>query len=315
MIKKIALVLVLAMALTGCTGNVELDKPYDKASSPASELLSERLTPFAADLCVINTGTMNDGGVNAYAYGYFDINGEEVLSCDNLFERVYPASTTKIMTCLLALEGANLEEEVSIGDAVKIDVSGSSMSGLKTGDRLKMKELLYALMVPSGNDAAASIAVHMAGSEEKFAELMTKRAHELGATHTNFTNPHGLPDENHYTTVYDMYLIFNEALKHDEFMEISSTPVYETEVYNETAGTSRKVTWKCGNGFYKGDFSLPEGITYIAGKTGHTNAAGFCLCLGEADERGNRYISIVMKSPTYEDLYGGMINLARKALV
>ena len=185
------------------------------------------------------------------------------------------------------------------------------MANLKPGDSIRMGDLLYALMVPSGNDAAVAIASHISGSESAFADLMNRRAEELGAVHTHFVNAHGLPDENHYTTVYDMYLIFNEALKSEDFRRISGTAKYQAAVTGAD-GNQRNLSWTCGNGFLNGRYSLPDDMTLIGGKTGHTNAAGFCLVLGEKDQSGHEYVSIVYKAPAYEALYDSMKTLIRK---
>lgn len=311
----LSVIVFCSFLLSACSK--QLSEPYDASKFESKELLANEITEvrgkgFAADLCVPETdGDSNTDGVNAEAFALFDKDGKTVLSQKNIYEKVYPASTTKIMTCLLALELCDPEETVTVPKEAEIDVSGSSMASLKPGDQLKMKDLLYALMVPSGNDAAVAIATHISGSVEEFAKLMNQRAAQLGATGTHFVNPHGLPDEDHYTTVYDMYLIFQEALKFDEFRKVSSAKE-KTVTVKDTEGQERQITWTSGNGFYNGKYSLPGGLEYVAGKTGHTNAAGFCLVLGETDQDGKECISIIMKAPIYEDLYNGMVHLTGK---
>lgn len=318
---SIAAVLFVLLLFTGC-GKKNFADPYDVRALDTAEILKGeesgiKARGFAADLCVPETEDRNTENVNAEAFGLFSVDGEDVISQKSLFEKVYPASTTKIMTCLLALEMCDLSEYVTVPEESVITVSGSSMADLKPGDRMTMEDMLHALMVPSGNDAAVAIACHIAGSIENFAELMNKKARSMGATGTHFVNPHGLPDEEHYTTVYDMYLIFNEAIKNEDFCRISGTgqysATYTNSKYVETEGDFHKEsTWTSGNGFYNGSFTLPSGLSYFAGKTGHTNAAGFCLVLGEKDTQGKKYISIIMKAGTYEDLYHGMISLTDK---
>jgi len=309
-------IICLMMLFSACTR--QFSDPYnigsfDPESIAKAEISAAKAEGFASDLCVTEDGDLQSDGVNAEAFGFFAVSDKEVKSQKNVFEKVYPASTTKIMTCLLAIELSDPEEYVTVPKESEIDISGSSMADLKVGDRLKMKDMLYALMVPSGNDAAAAIAVHISGSIEEFAKLMNKRANELGATHTHFVNPHGLPDEDHYTTVYDMYLIFNETIKYPQFRQVSSTASYTAKVLNETASEKeREVTWTSGNGFYNGKYTLPDQLRFFAGKTGHTNAAGFCLVLGESSAEGKEFISIIMKSPIYEYLYDGMIRLTGK---
>ncbi len=312
-------VLCLCLLASGCgMQNREFDHHY---VFPDEELITtaneDLFVPgFAHALCVgEGDGDVNADNVNAQAFGLFDLQTGKVLSQHNVFEKVYPASTTKILTCLIALERGNLEDVITVPDESKITVSGSSMADLKPGDQLTLKNLLYGLMVPSGNDAAVAVAHYISGDVESFAELMNKRAAELGATHSHFVNPHGLPDEEHYTTVYDMYLIFNEAIKHDEFLEFACKPEYTCSVKNpsDKDQPERIVTWTCGNAFLSGKFKFAENMNVLAGKTGHTSKAGFCLVLGETDQQNNRYISIIMNSPIYEQLYAGMKNLAEKS--
>ena len=118
---------------------------------------------------------------------------------------MYPASITKVMTSLIAIKYGNLEDQVTVTEDAVISESGATLCGIKPGDTLTLEQLLYGLMLPSGNDAGAAIAIHMAGSIDAFADMMNEEAKRLGATDTHFMNPHGLHDEDHYTTAYDLY--------------------------------------------------------------------------------------------------------------
>lgn len=276
-----------------------------------------RLSGFSEDLCVpVSDSDLNTEGVRAEMFGLFSLDEAKVLSQHNIYKQANPASTTKILTCLLALEYGTLDEIVTVPDEAMIDVSGSSMADLEPGDRLTLRDLLYGLMVPSGNDAAVAIAYYVSGSLEAFSQLMNIKAAELGATHSHFTNPHGLTDENHYTTVYDMYLIFNEAIKLESFREISSKAEYSCTINSDEESTNeeRTITWTSGNGFYNGEFSFAQGMDIFSAKTGHTYAAGFCLVCGESDTLGNEYISIIFDSEIYEYLYSDMKTLVEKGL-
>ena len=213
----------------------------------------------------------------------------------------------------MALEHGELSDIVTIPEESDITESGSSMADLEPGDSLSLEDLLYGLMVPSGNDAAVAIACHISGSVGDFTDLMNEKAHEIGATSSHFSNPHGLPSDDHYTTAYDMYLIMNEALKDPDFARFALQKEYTAQV-TSADGTVREVSWENGNGFLAGRFSLPEGVEMIAGKTGHTNAAGFCLVLSETSASGDELISVVFNAPTYEDLYNGMSSLVSKGL-
>lgn len=316
-----SLIIITAAAVCVCTGctKSEFTSQY---SFPEENLLTTQndrifIKGFAADLCVSESdGDVNTDNVNAAAFGLFDISSGTVVSQHNIYDRVYPASTTKILTCLIALEMGNPDDVVTIPKESGITVSGSSMADLKPGDKIRLSDLLYALMVPSGNDAAVAIAHYISGDTAAFAEVMNNRAKELGAVHSHFTNPHGLPDDDHYTTVYDMYLIFNEAIRNEEFVKIAGTAEYSCTVTNDSEPEEtreRTVSWTCGNGFLNGKFDFAENMNVLCGKTGHTSKAGFCLVLGETDTQGDRYISIMMNSPVYEQLYAGMRNLAEKS--
>lgn len=139
----------------------------------------------------------------------------------------YPASITKVMTALLAVENCNMSDIITYSNAAVNGIeAGSSTAGINVGAKLTVEDSLYALMLVSANEAAAAIAEHISGSTTEFAKLMTKRAKELGCKNTQFKNPHGLPDEEHYTTAYDMGLILKEAMKHPEFRKIAGTISY-----------------------------------------------------------------------------------------
>lgn len=169
---------------------------------------------FAKDLCV------TDGDVEAvsadtsesYAALFFNVDTREVLYAKNIYDRLYPASTTKLMTALLALEHGNLDSPVTVSqEAITFHENGVSTAKLKAGDSLTVRQLLYALLLPSANDAANVIAEAVGGSVDQFAAMMKEKAQALGATGSHFVNANGLQDENHYTTAYDLYLIFQAA--------------------------------------------------------------------------------------------------------
>lgn len=139
----------------------------------------------------------------------------------------YPASITKVMTALLAIENCSMDDIVTFSnEAVNGIEPGSSSAGINVGAELTVEDTLYALMLVSANEAAAALAEHISGSDEAFADLMNQRAQELGCTGTHFTNPHGLPDEDHYTTAHDMALILQQAMKYQEFRTIAEADTY-----------------------------------------------------------------------------------------
>ena len=200
---------------------------------------------------------------------------------------------------------------VTVTDAAVITEAGASLANIKPGDQLTLEQLLYGLMLPSGNDAANAIAVHLAGSVDAFADRMNEEAERIGATGTHFVNPSGLNDPDHYTTAYDLYLMFNEALTYPKFREVISTSSY-TANYLDGTGASVSQTWMVSNKYINGEEETPAGLTVLGGKTGTTQAAGNCLVMASTAENGDEYISVVMKAGSRPALYENMTNIIRK---
>ncbi len=303
--------LLAAVCLSGCGSEVK-DRPYsvsERSILPAGET---EAALFARDLCVPDdSGAYDDSGITAEAAALFSLSDGTVPYYKNIYERLYPASITKVMTALVAIRHGNLEDEVTVTEDAVITEAGATLCHIQPGDRLTLEQLLYGLMLPSGNDAGAAIAVHVAGSISAFADLMNEEARALGATGTHFANPHGLTDENHYTTAYDLYLIFNEAMKEPKFREVVGTSSYYAEYVN-SAGETVSQTWKMGNQYLTGEQQAPDGVTVTGGKTGTTSAAGYCLIVSSEADSGEEYISVVLKADSRPSLYDNMTNLMNK---
>ena len=315
-IKRMGCLCLLAGVLTGCTGQrSSLDQAYsfDQSRMIAEETDSDqgRAAAFASDLCVVTTEPYEDDGVTAEAAAVFAVDGQTTVSSRNAFERLHPASTTKVMTALVAIKYGNLEDLVEVTEEAMVTEAGATLCGIQPGDVLTMEQLLYGLMLPSGNDAGAAIAIHMSKNIEGFSKLMNEEAARLGATGTHFTNPHGLTEAEHYTTAYDLYLIFNEALKYEEFRIITGSTVYPAKYQNKDTGEVIK-NWEGSNQFMNGKRETPDGLTVFAGKTGTTNAAGYCLVMASRDEQDREYISVVLKAGSRNELYDNMTNIVRK---
>lgn len=312
---KTGCIFFCSLFLTGCAGLGKLESPYvfsERTALYQSGTAAGKAEPFANDLCVVSQDTpFSDGKVTAEAAAVFDIKDKEVLFAKNPFERLYPASVTKVMTALVALEYGDLTDEVTVTRDAIITEAGATLCGIKPGDKLTMEQLLYGLMLPSGNDAGAAIAVHMAGSEEVFSRMMNEEALKLGATGTQFVNPHGLHNQNHYTTAYDLYLIFNKAMEYPKFREIIAAKEF-TSFYKNEAGSPVSATWKATNWYMTGEQTMPSGLTASGGKTGTTQAAGNCLIMGSSDSSGMEYISVVLKAPSRPGLYDNMSNILNK---
>lgn len=213
--------------------------------------------------CSISASALEEPEITAGGAVLMDVNTNKVLFAQAPHEKMPMASTTKIMTALVALENSKLDEMVMVPD-IAFGTEGSSMY-LHKGEQLSMQDLLYGLMLSSGNDAAITIAIHIGGSVEGFAALMNERAKSIGAFNTNFVNPNGLPDAGHYTTAYDLTLIAAEALKNPEFAKITGTKNYKTKTGDYIRYLRNK------NRILK----EYEGGTGV--KTGYTKEAGKCL--------------------------------------
>lgn len=212
--------------------------------------------------------------------------------------RAYPASTTKIMTVLLAIEAiedgrASLTDMVTASTSMNYDlVADGSSAGILVGETMSLQDLLYCAMLSSGNDACNVIAEYIGGTIDNFITMMNDRAQELGCVGTHFANTHGLPDENHYTTAYDLAQITLEAMTHSQFMDICDTVTYEVPATNMSGAR----TLSNSNGLINENSTMYPGYKYEYAhgiKTGHTNDAGYCL-VSTAEKDGVQLVCIVL---------------------
>ena len=212
-----------------------------------------------------------------------------ILYAKNIHEELYPASTTKMLTCLIAAERCALNETVpfSYKAVSAVPVDGSNM-GMDAGEYLSLEECLYGIMVASANEVANAVAEHVAGSLDDFAEMMNERAAELGCKNTHFVNANGLHDENHYTSVYDLALIARAYFQNDVLRRIGNTTTYH---FIPSAGQPDDFYKTNKHDLINGTFSY-QGI--IGGKTGYTDAARQTLVTG-CEQAGMRLICVVMK--------------------
>lgn len=312
-ISRIAVVVLLlcCMLTTACAKKDDILLSYEANNSISADKIDSRAQGYAANLAVTayDVEAANGASVEeASAGGLFDVNRREVLYAKNIHQQMYPASLTKVLTAVCALKYGRLEDVISCSDNVTRLESGATTCGLKSGDSLTMEQALTFMLVQSANDAAVAIAEHISGTVEDFSALMNKEARLLGATKSNFVNPHGLNKEDHYTTAYDMYLIVNEAIKYDKFNEIINLSEYES-VIRDGAGADKKISVKSSNKFFDGSYSAPDNITVVGGKTGTTSAAGSCLILETKDTQGNPYISVILKASERAVLYEEMITI------
>ncbi len=222
----------------------------------------------------------------------YETKNGEILFSKNARQRAYPASTTKIMTALLALENCELDEPVTATrDALVTVPAGSSIAGLQTGEVLTMYEMLECLLVASGNDAANVIATHVGGSISAFVDMMNARSEELGCTGTHYKNPSGLHDEEHYTTAEDLLKVAVEAMQHPEFARIVASaqvtipPTNKVDKERRFNNTNQLISRSTTS---VNLYSKATGI-----KTGHTTPAGYCL-VSSAEDDDSSLIAVVL---------------------
>ena len=241
----------------------------------------------------------------------YDRDNDMLICGRNLDERLYPASLTKVMTCLLALEYGGFNDTVTVTESAlaMMDPDGSS-ADLRVGEQYTLEQLLYCLMVKSANDAALVIAEYLGGSVNGFVWRMNERAAELGCTGTHFTSPHGMHDEDHYSTARDLARITMAALEYDLFPVLWGTDSYtlpkteareERILYSTNYLTSILVT----NEYYDSRVT--------GGKTGFTTPAGRCvICTAYADE--HRYLAVVLGASSTDSMgkmiYGGFTTVS-----
>lgn len=243
--------------------------------------------------------TWPDGpGINSESAIIMEASTGLILYEKNIDERHYPASITKIMTALLAIENSNLSDTVTFSKNAVFDVDlDSSRIGIDVGEQLTMQQCLYGMLLESANEVTYAVAEHVSGNIESFSKLMNEKAESLGCKNTHFVNPHGLHDENHYTSCRDMALITREAMKNETFRKIFGTRTYQippTNIQSET---------RYLRNHHK--FVLRQTYRYddcIGGKTGYTSNSKFTLV--SVAKRGDlELICIIMKDDSTEHQY------------
>lgn len=227
---------------------------------------------------------------DAKAAMLIELNSNTIVYSLNADERIYPASLTKIMTCILALEYGELDDLLTVTDTalLNLDIAGST-ADLQAGEQMTLKDMLYCMMLSSANEACNVVAEYISDDIESFVELMNQKAAALGCTGTHFVNTHGLHDENHYTTVRDISIMARYAWQNPVFREITSTATYTVPATNRSEERNLSSTNYLINTSYtdKYYYSKAAGI-----KTGFTTPAGGCL-VSTAKDGNLEFLSVV----------------------
>lgn len=243
---------------------------------------------------VISESNINDLTVYSDCILMIEKETTDILYEKNAYEKMYPASTTKILTAIIVLERCDLNEIATVSSvAINAVPATYTTSNIQVGEELRVEDLLYAMLIPSANDAANVLAEHVAGSISGFADIMNEKAKELGCTGSNFTNPSGVHDENHYTTAYDLALIASYAMSFDTFREIVSTLTYtlpSTEAYPYSDRTFTLSNSLLNPNYPSYYYEYATGI-----KTGYTNASQDCL-VASAKKDDVEFIIVVLGS-------------------
>jgi D-alanyl-D-alanine carboxypeptidase (penicillin-binding protein 5/6) len=243
----------------------------------------EEIEDITQDILSASTNVDNLPNINSKACIIFDRDSKTVLFEKDAYTTRPMASTTKIMTATIVLENANLTDTVEISK--KAGSTGGSRLGLKYKDKITVNDLLYGLMLKSGNDTAVALAEYVGGSVAGFAELMNKKAQELGLTNTHYITPHGLDEEEHYTTAYELALITDYALNNEKFAQIVNTKTYQISINGESRTISN-------TNELLGNLNGVNGV-----KTGFTNGAGRCL-VTSTTRNGHQIICVVLGADT-----------------
>ncbi|HHT97640.1 MAG TPA: D-alanyl-D-alanine carboxypeptidase [Clostridiales bacterium] len=315
--KILFLFMIFVIILSGgCNNKNKLFLDYNKSNIKNTDNIypKENLDFFSKDLIIIpseyNNG--NDESLTSSSSLLINLSDKELIYADNVYTKLYPASLTKLFTTLVVLKHGELMDNVTIGyNSSNILEPGAKTCGFKEGDIVTLETLLNSFLVYSGNDAGIAIAEHLAGSEEAFVKLMNDEAKNIGALHSNFINPHGLHDENHYTSAYDVYLVFNELIKYDVFISIIGQSSYIANYLDKEGNTVEK-NFKSTNGYLNGQINPIDDLSIIGGKTGYTSKAGNCLVLLSKDKDDKNYISIILNTNSNEELYSQMNILLSK---
>jgi len=228
-----------------------------------------------------------------------DVDTLEILYSKNPHQKLYPASTTKVMTGILAIELGNMDDIVTVDQEV-VDLTDGSHIALEPGEELSLEHLINALLIESANDAALAIAKHISGSIDEFVKLMNEKAKAIGALNTNFVNPNGLPHEEHLSTAYDLALMAKYAMENETFREIVKNYTYTIPITNKKS--QERNLWSANRLLYSTErinvngtqtTIKYEGVNGV--KTGYTIAAGQCL-VTSYEKDGHKLIAVVLKS-------------------
>ena len=298
------------MVLSACSSNETLLNQYTQdvnLGNNITDLELNKAEGFASNLAVVDKDSP-DYNKSYEIYSpialLVDSTTNEIIIQKNVHDKAYPASITKVLTSMLAIKYGDANSKRKAGEEIIITEENVVTCAYRVGDDITFDIALHGALIRSGNDAAAFLATFVNESQTEFVKLMNDEAKKIGATNSNFTNSHGLTDENHYTTAYDLYLIYREALKSDYFRSVIGKHTFKGEFQRTTSYNTYRIPCEyiTTNPFFTDDATAPDNVTVLGGKSGYTEAAKRCYILHASAENGHEYIAIVLKAENKEKL-------------
>ena len=308
-IKNIFIVIALlsAMILTSCSRfkvNYDNKRLISNLYKANNDTFAEGTAKKIVVPSLLEELIVENVGADSYFIASTDRKKSSFTKYHNAYKKMPMASLTKIMTALVVLENVkDLKTEYYVSsEDVELE-SDESRANLRTGDKLNVKDLLYGLLVPSGNDAAMCLSKNVFNNQDNFIIAMNNEAERLGALHTHFDNAVGLDSDFHFTTAYDMFLITREIMKYPIFKEITTTKEYTANIM-QSDGIIRTETWYNTNYFVTEELLMSTNVVLEGTKTGNTKNAGNCLILVTKDKKkSDYYISVVLNAKSKRNSY------------
>ena len=289
----ISIFVLVAALCSGCIGNpFKITDSFASYYAENKEEAGSDLEGMAADLAVVSDSEATDPNYQSNDYADLLINdsANEIVESYHCFDKLYPASITKVMTALLTLEHGNMDDEITLKHDINLTEDGAVISTLTKGDTVTVGQVFHTMLIKSANDCAVILAEYVAGSEAKFIDMMNERARELGATHTHFVNASGLPDENHYSSAHDLAKIMRACLRNKRFRQVMKCSNYKIPATNLSEArvmhTHMPLMAKESNLYY---------ADCIGGKTGFSTDAQHTLVTA-AERNGRTYIAVTMRA-------------------
>ena len=319
-ISLVVMLVIMCICLGGCSSYEVYENTYVN-----NELTPEKLSSIVSseadasmlgnNVCIINKSMPNsvDSTIKAPVALLINRTKNKMIFSKEPYRRMYPASITKVATALMAFnkfDDLKSQTATISKEAASITEAGAKLCGFKEGDQINFYELVTAMMVYSGNDAAYAVGQHVGNTEREFCMAMTDVTTSLGASKSNFVNPHGLHNDRQYVTAYDIYMIFNKLMEYAEAKKVAGVKSIEVN-YKTKSNVDKKAVFTTTNKYLLGTSKAPNGVTVLAGKTGTTNKAGSCLVLLSKDANNDEYISVILHASSSSQLYSDMTNLLK----